>query len=69
MFTAQVTVMSYPDLLDIGIEIKNNIMNIHEALSLNAPNQPENIHYVNVSILIKFSQKTSVFTLIIVSSP
>ena len=26
-------------------------------------------HYVNVSVLIKFSQKTSVFTLIIVSSP
>ena len=27
------------------------------------------IHYVNVSVLIKFSQKTSVLTLIIVSSP
>ena len=27
------------------------------------------LHYVNLSILIKFSQKTSVFTLIIVSSP
>ena len=26
-------------------------------------------HYVNVSVLIKFSQKTSVFTLIIISSP
>ena len=26
-------------------------------------------HYVNVSVLIKFSQKISVFTLIIVSSP
>ena len=26
-------------------------------------------HYVNVSVLIKFLQKTSVFTLIIVSSP
>ena len=26
-------------------------------------------HYVNVSVLIKFSQKTSVFILIIVSSP
>ena len=26
-------------------------------------------HYVNVPILIKFSQKTSVFTLIIISSP
>ena len=26
-------------------------------------------HYVNVSVLIKFSQKTSVFTSIIVSSP
>ena len=26
-------------------------------------------HYMNVSILIKFSQKTSVFTLIIISSP
>ena len=26
-------------------------------------------HYVNVSLLIKFSQKTSVFTLIIISSP
>ena len=26
-------------------------------------------HYVNVSVLIPFSQKTSVFTLIIVSSP
>ena len=28
----------------------------------------ENVNYVNVSILIKFSQKISVFTLIIVSS-
>ena len=28
-----------------------------------------NEHYVNVSVLIKFSQKTSVFTLIILSSP
>ena len=27
------------------------------------------IHYVNVSVLIKFSQNTSVFTLIIISSP
>ena len=27
------------------------------------------IHYVNISVLIKFSQKTSVFTLIIISSP
>ena len=27
------------------------------------------IHYVNVSILIKFSQNTSVLTLIIISSP
>ena len=26
-------------------------------------------HYVNVSVLIKFSEKTSVFTLIIISSP
>ena len=26
-------------------------------------------HYVNVSVLIKFSQKASVFTLIIISSP
>ena len=26
-------------------------------------------HYVNVSVLIKFSQKTSLFTLIIISSP
>ena len=26
-------------------------------------------HYVNVSVLIKFSQKTSVLTLIIISSP
>ena len=26
-------------------------------------------HYVNVSVLIKFSQKTSVFTLIIISCP
>ena len=26
-------------------------------------------HYVHVSVLIKFSQKTSVFTLIIISSP
>ena len=26
-------------------------------------------HYVNVSVLINFSEKTSVFTLIIVSSP
>ena len=26
-------------------------------------------HYVNVSVHIKFSQKTSIFTLIIVSSP
>ena len=26
-------------------------------------------HYVNVSVLIKFSQKTSFFTLIIISSP
>ena len=39
------------------------------------PNQPISfkvkcmIHYVNVSVLIKFSQKTSVFTLIIISSP
>ena len=33
---------------------------------------PENnihSHYVNVSVLIKFLQKTSVFTLIIISSP
>ena len=28
-----------------------------------------NKHYVNVSIHIKFSQKTSLFTLIITSSP
>ena len=27
------------------------------------------LHYVNVSVLIKFSQKTSVFSLIIISSP
>ena len=26
------------------------------------------IHYVNVSVLIKFSQKTSVFTLVIIKS-
>ena len=26
-------------------------------------------HYVNVCVLMKFSQKTSVFTLIIISSP
>ena len=26
------------------------------------------MHYVNVSVLIKFSQKTSVFTLIFISS-
>ena len=26
-------------------------------------------HYVNVSVLIKFSQNTSVFTFIIISSP
>ena len=27
------------------------------------------VHYVNESVLIKFSQKTNVFTLIIISSP
>ena len=27
------------------------------------------LHYVNVSVFIKFSQKTSVFTLIFISSP
>ena len=27
------------------------------------------MHYVNVSVRIKFSQRTSVFTLIIISSP
>ena len=27
------------------------------------------LHYVNVSVLIKFSQKTRIFTLIIISSP
>ena len=27
------------------------------------------VHYVNVSVLIKFSQKTRIFTLIIISSP
>ena len=27
------------------------------------------LHYVNVSVLIKFLQKTSVFTLFIISSP
>ena len=27
------------------------------------------LHYVNVSVLIKFSQKTSVFTLLNISSP
>ena len=27
------------------------------------------LHYVNVSVLIKFSQKTNVFTLIVISSP
>ena len=27
------------------------------------------LHYVNVSVLINFSQKTNVFTLIIISSP
>ena len=32
-------------------------------------NHKTSLHYVNVSVLIKFSQKTSVFTLIIVSSP
>ena len=29
----------------------------------------KNYHYMNVSVLINFSQKTSVFTLIIISSP
>ena len=29
----------------------------------------DTLHYVNVSVLIKFSQKTSVFTLIVISSP
>ena len=28
-----------------------------------------NVHYMNISVFIKFSQKTSVFTLIIISSP
>ena len=31
--------------------------------------EKEGLHYVNASILINFSQKTSVFTVIIISSP
>ena len=34
-----------------------------------ANNVDVRFHYVNVTVLIKFSQKTSVFTLIIISSP
>ena len=44
------------------------------ALLLNMPEMAhdwfnKSIHYVNVTVLIKFSQKTSVFTVIIISSP
>ena len=35
----------------------------------NPPDSKHYLHYVNVSVLIKFSQKTSDFTLIIVSFP
>ena len=42
----------------------------HEKrLSVDVPNIRLRQHYVNVSVLIKFSQKISVFTIIIVSSP
>ena len=37
--------------------------------SISLASMSEISHYVNVSVLIKFSQKTSVFTLIIIGSP
>ena len=45
------------------VTIMNNIYYLYPAFSMFC------IHYVNVSVLIKNSQKTSVFTLIIISSP
>ena len=39
------------------------------VLIVPVPGHCFSLHYVNISILIKFSQKTSVFTLIIISSP
>ena len=45
--------------------MSTNNIGFYEGLSKIIPY----LHYVNVSVLIKFSQKTSVFTLIIISSP
>ena len=43
--------------------IENNITN--RQITVRMIDSIEQLHYVNVSVLIKFSQKTSVFTLII----
>ena len=42
---------------------------VQAYLSLRLAHNALVLHYVNVSVLIKFSQKTSIFTLIIISSP
>ena len=46
-----------------------NFINFHFLVKFLLANSISRLQYVNVSVLIKFSQKTSVFTLIIISSP
>ena len=59
------TVLTYTN---IRVLIKNICRNATEFISTMILERLQ-YHYVNVSVLIKFSQKTSVFTLIIISSP
>ena len=63
-------------LHDVGkvIQVRNEEVFVYDSKlkkkKLNTPVKgKEHSHYVYVSILIKFSQETSVFTLIIISSP
>ena len=45
------------------------IVRFELSASVNIADALPTEHYVNVSVLINFSQNTSVFTLIIISSP
>ena len=48
----------------------NNKSSSHENLNTKYRDcNNQNFHYVNISVLINFSKKTSVFTLITISSP
>ena len=55
-------IMPVPGLCLVSLAFRNIITEKDSFVQLN-------VHYVNVSVFIKFSQKTSVFTLIIISSP